>query len=369
LLVVIALVVAIHALLLFGLPKLAFKTHAGHQGAAFVTRLVAPPPAPEEPATPTAAVTVAQPQAERPQPAPRPKPRPAARAKSPPQEIAADQAGTPGEAEAPISLLPPPPLVTIGGGVLPAPIKPPLPAESATAALRFAAGAGDAPVRVAPAARITYRSVGQFGGQAIDLPTVLNWRQDGQSYEARWEIYTPLIGERTRTATGLLSPQGLVPVVAALKTPTVQDMRFDYAAQQVHFGIPDTSAPLRAGMQDRLSVLLQLGALLAGDAKRYPVGTLIELPAAHPYGAGTWRFAVEAEEQVTALQGQELPTLRLTHYPESDSDARIQVWLGRTIDYLPVRLRITESNGDTVEHTMQTAYTQQVPSATEPPAQ
>jgi hypothetical protein len=145
-------------------------------------------------------------------------------------------------------------------------------------------------------------------------------------------------------------------------------MSFDYTARQVHFGAPNTDAPLRAGEQDRLSVLLQLGALLAGDAKRYPVGSVIELPAAHPYGTGTWRFAVEAEEQVTALQGQALPTLRLTHYAESDSDARIQVWLGRTINYLPVRLRITESNGDTVEHTMQTAHTQEVPLASAPPA-
>jgi len=352
LLAVVALVVAVHALLLVGLPHWPLKAPARSQSAAFVTRLVAPPaPEPAEVPAPTAAPP--QPQAQRPSRAPRPKPPPAA----PQPEIKND-------ADAPTSLLAPPPLASFGGSREPTPIQPPLLASEAAAALQFAASAGDAPVRVAPAATISYQSSGQIGGQAFALNTTLDWRQDGQSYESSWALYTPLIGEHTRNATGLLSPQGLVPVQAALRTPAVQGMRFDYAARRVRLGDPDAdviTAPLRAGAQDQLSVLLQLGALLAGDARRYPVGTRIELPAVRPRGTGTWRFTVEAEERVNALQSSELPTLRLTHQPEDENDARIEVWLGRTINYLPVRLRITESNGDTVEHTMQTAHMQVVP--------
>jgi hypothetical protein len=353
LLAAVALAVALHVLLLTGLPRLAFKPRPSEPDAAFVTRLVAPPPPPppapepesEPPAPEPAAPAVEAPRPPRPKPAPRPKPPPAA----PKPSVA--------QTDVPASLLAPPPLASFGGGGSAAmPIAPPLPAEDAALALKFAAGAGDAPARVAPSAEITYRTVGQFGGQAIDLQTKLNWRQDGQSYEARWVLYAPLIGEYTRSAAGLLSPRGLTPVTAALRTSqTQQDMRFDYAAQQVHFGAPDTDAPLRPGMQDRLGALLQLGALLAGDPARYPVGASIELPAAHPCGPGVWRFSVEAEARVTALQGRELPTLRLLHQPEDERDARIEVWLGPTVNYLPVRLSITEANGDTVEHTMQTA--------------
>ncbi len=41
-------------------------------------------------------------------------------------------------------------------------------------------------------------------------------------------------------------------------------------------------------------------------------------------------------------------------------------WLGRTLDYLPVRLRITEAGGDTVEHDLVTAWARPTPVA--PPA-
>ena len=56
-------------------------------------------------------------------------------------------------------------------------------------------------------------------------------------------------------------------------------------------------------------------------------------------------------------------TTHLLHEPQDAGDARIEVWLGRQIDYLPARVRITEANGDTFEHTVQTAYIETVPTA------
>ena len=115
-------------------------------------------------------------------------------------------------------------------------------------------------------------------------------------------------------------------------------------------------------MQDRLGVLIQLGALFAGDTKRYPTGSVIELPAAHARGPGRWRFTVLGKETVPAL-GRALATTHLLHEPQDAGDARIEVWLGHQIDYLPARVRITEANGDTFEHTVQTAYIETVPTA------
>jgi hypothetical protein len=44
------------------------------------------------------------------------------------------------------------------------------------------------------------------------------------------------------------------------------------------------SVMLLAGAQDRLSVLMQLGALLAGDPPRYPPGSVIAARSAEPAG-------------------------------------------------------------------------------------
>ncbi|MFT4194508.1 DUF3108 domain-containing protein, partial [Ottowia sp.] len=294
----------------------------------------------------------------------RPRPQPAEAPR--PAEPASFRSQAAGGLEPEPSLLGPPPLGSFGGKSAPEPITPPLPTDEAGLALDAAAAAGDAPAQVAPAAEITYLTNASYGGQAVTMRTTLDWRQDGRLYQAKWVLYSPRFGDHTRTATGLLAPQGLVPAQAALSTSKPQEMRFDYPARQVHFSATGADEPLRPGMQDRLSVLLQLGALLAGDPARYPVGTRIELPAAHPHGAGTWRFEVQAEEPVAALANRELPTLRLLHEPENAQDARVEVWLGRTVNYLPVRVRVTEPNGDTVEHTMQDAYTQRVPQSAAP---
>ena len=377
-----ALVIALHALLLVGLPELGRIIRPGVLGTAFVTRMIAPPapaplarPAAAPPAAPVAAAPPPVAQADRaraptpPRPArPRPtEPPPPVVADNPSAQPSPDTPPTPRSAQAnsaataEASLLGPRPPGSFGGGSAEQPITPPLAGAEAAAALQSAAGASDVPATVPPAASVSYRTEVYIGGQAVTLTTTLNWRQDGHQYDARWTLYGPRFGDHSRSSTGLLAPQGLVPVDAALRTTEAQTVRFDYATQQLLFA--SGSAPLRAGTQDRLSVLLQLGAWLAGDAARYPVGSRIELPAAHAHGPGTWRFEVEAEERLVALKGQELPTLRLVHAPQDAADARLEVWLGRSLNYLPVRLRITEANGDTVEHTMQSAYTQQVPGA------
>ena len=378
------LVMALHALLLVGLPELGRQVRPGEQGTAFVTRLIAPPapapaamPAPPQ-AQPAPAVTAprpAPPPRVRPAAPPRPPPKPAAPApavaeplpapapspaptETAPSSASASSTAT-GAPPAEPSLLGPRPPGSFGGGLAAQAITPPLAGADAAAALQWAASAGDAPTALPPAAILNYRTQVSIGGQSATVTTSLNWRQDGQQYEARWPLYGPRFGDHSRRSRGLLAPQGLVPVDATLRTSDAQTVRFDHLAQQLVY--PDGPVPLRPGTQDRLSVLLQLAALLAGDAARYPVGSRIELPAAHAHGAGNWRFEVEAEERLVAPTGQELPTLRLVHTPLDGRDARIELWLARGVHYLPVRVRVTEANGDTVEHTMLSAFTQQVP--------
>ena len=125
----------------------------------------------------------------------------------------------------------------------------------------------------------------------------------------------------------------------------------------------DTSAQLKPGVQDRLGVLLQLGSLLGGDPARYPEGSVIELPAAHVRGPGQWRFTVLADEDISVLGGKNVPAVRLLHTPQDAQDARIEVWLGRSLDYLPVRLMITEPDGDRVDSRLSTAIALPTPSA------
>ncbi|MEZ5605702.1 MAG: DUF3108 domain-containing protein [Burkholderiaceae bacterium] len=368
------LVVAVHALLLLGLPRLRHATENSIDAGAFITRRIAPP-APAAPAAPAPAAAPEAAPAPRPEPVVTPaKPKPVARTHQPPAKPAATARNT-----APVTPQPPGPAGAtapsllnarptgqgdFGGGALPQPIAPPLTAEATGPALALAQTLGDdVAVRIPRAAELGFQAKGNIGGQAFAVPVNLQWRQDGRWYESRFGFYNPKAGARKRHVVGLITPQGLLPVRLQMQLPDVQDVRFDYDRAQVAFSASGTEAPLVAGMQDRLSVLFQLGALLGGDPERYPVGTAISLPAAFERGEGTWRFAVEADEDIPALRDKTVPTVHLIHVPFDDRSARIEVWLGRTLDYLPVRLRTTEPNGDTVEYTLVTAWAQPTPIA------
>lgn len=263
------------------------------------------------------------------------------------------------------SLLGPRPLGLTGDAERPAEnpaIEPPFTTEDGLAAVRLAAQQEGRQIHIPRAAELTYQTSGALGDHRVEQRSVLRWRQDGQYYDARWTLYNPKIHDRTQHVTGLLTPQGLIPMQAEVHTPQKFQIHFDYASETIRFDTADHEERITAGTQDRLSALFQLAALIAGEPERYPAGTTLEFPAAHAHGPGVWHFTVESEEELTALGNQIVPTIRLAHQAQNPDDAQIEVWLGRTLDYLPVRVRVTEANQDVLEHNLTTAYARPTPS-------
>jgi hypothetical protein len=93
---------------------------------------------------------------------------------------------------------------------------------------------------------------------------------------------------------------------------------------------------------------LQLGALIAGEPKKFPAGTSISIQTASAREAEPWVFTVEGAEPL-ALPGGTLDTLKLTRNPRKEFDQKVELWLAPGMDYVPVRLRLTQPNGDWVD--------------------
>nr|WP_255520227.1 DUF3108 domain-containing protein [Ramlibacter aurantiacus] len=214
------------------------------------------------------------------------------------------------------------------------------------AAPAAAAGTREPAARVAPPMRLRYEVRGRTRG--IDFPTgegVLNWRPDGRSYEALLELRVPLLPTRTQRSTGQLSARGLEPVRFSERRRTEEAVHFDRDRERIVFSNNRAAAALEAGAQDRLSVLMQLGALLARQQAPVPLGTSLAMQVAGLHEAETWHFEVQARDALQ-LPGGSLATLRLVRLPRMEFDYRLELWLAPELDYAPVRLRLTWAHGD-----------------------
>ena len=115
---------------------------------------------------------------------------------------------------------------------------------------------------------------------------------------------------------------------------------------KVVFSNNSPSVPLLPGAQDRLSVVMQLGAMLAGDAARYPEGSKIRIQTVGPKDAEVWVFNVEGEETGQVLAG-EFQARKLSRAPRRDFDYALDLWLAPEIGYLPVRIQQRRTNDAT----------------------
>lgn len=196
--------------------------------------------------------------------------------------------------------------------------------------------------------RLHYKVDLQVRGMALQAAGELLWRHDGNSYDAKLEVSAPFLRPRTQRSTGSITPEGLAPLRFSDKRGSEEAAHFERDKGKVSFSSNRPDAPLAAGAQDRLSVLLQLAAMIAGEPAKFPPGTAVTLQTAGTREAEPWLFTVEGEEQLQ-LPGGSVAALKLTRSPRKEFDTKVELWLAPGMDYVPVRLRLTQPNGDSVD--------------------
>ncbi|GKT24237.1 DUF3108 domain-containing protein [Acidovorax sp. SUPP3334] len=397
------IVLAVHAWVLQGLPLGGGQERGAPVRMAFHTRTLpptpTPAPAPETPAEATAApAPPAAPAKPRPRPAPprkpaapkapapQPSPEPPQAAEAPKAATEATAADTPpttpttvasanmpvpegADTEAPESTAAAAaPLATASSSVSSA-ASAPQPAPAAPLAVAASAPADPAqdssagvdirppgagsntasttppPARLPDPVRLEFEVNGQAKKFNYRASAELLWRHDGSRYEARQEIKAFLIGARSQTSTGQVTASGLQPERFGDKARSEQAAHFNFGQGRVTFSANTPQAAIGAGAQDRLSVFIQLGALLAAAPERYPDGTQITLTTVGARYADRWTFTVEGTEMLDLPRGA-TPALKLQRLPRKEYDQKAELWLAPSLGFLPARIRITQSNGD-----------------------
>ncbi len=369
-------ILAVLALGVLGVHAALLQTQPAHIGpqtapasprvAAFETRSIALPPTP-----PTPPETVAPPAAPAPRAAP-PRKKPvfkkkvttaqAARAQPAIESIAELAPGNRTDdapAAAPDTPASEPETPAASESAPPAtPVAPT--AVTATAPASAAAapppGASQTPVTAMalPASvQLDYQMTGSAKGLTYHANGELAWQNTGSAYNASMTVKALFIGSRTLSSTGQVSGQGLAPSRFTDKSRTEVAAHFEPDKGQISFSANTPTLPWTPGAQDRVSVFMQLGGMLAGNPAAFPVGSQITLRTVGPRDADMWTFLVENEAPLSLPFG-ELATLKLSRKPRHEYDQKLEVWYAPALGYLPVRNKITQANGDFVDQELKT---------------
>ena len=340
--------------------------------AALTTRRIEPaPPLPASP--PQAAATPPAPTV--PKPVARPTKKPALKQKVPvaqappapsaidsiappdPLPVSTEEVPRPPEADS----APPPAALPAADSAASVPVDSaaaaaPAPPVSAAAAPPVPAPATQTPVTamaLPASARLDYKMTGSSKGLTYPAQGELLWQQSGGSYNARMTVKALFIGSRTMASTGQISEQGLAPSRFSDKSRTEVAAHFEPDKGRISFSANTPPVPWTQGAQDRVSVFLQLGGMLAGNPAGFPPGSTISTLTVGPRDADYWTFVVEKEEVLDLPFGQ-TPTLKLSRQPRREFDQKVELWYAPALGYLPVGSRITQANGDFVDQQLST---------------
>ncbi|MDQ0045658.1 DUF3108 domain-containing protein [Variovorax boronicumulans] len=350
------LVVALVHLLVLGVAPMAVGPEPSPLANKFITRtIVIAPPAADKPAAPAAAAAPveakppppAKPRRPRaptpPKPQPKPFPEPDASTQPTPEtpdlttQAATDSGATSPESPASAPAAPEPaPTAAAGTG-------------SGTAAAGSEASgtiAGTQALRIPGSVTLDFEATGQTGASPQrGVFGELVWLQDGSRYDGRLTLKAVFFTLLNWHSTGKIGPSGLEPERYSESRKAEVASHFVRDQGRIIFSNNAPPVPLQPGAQDRMSVMMQLGGLLAASPERYPAGTRISVQTVGVRDGDVWVFVVGDEEKLQLPAG-EYTARKLTRTPRKEFDRKLELWLAPRYGYLPVRIKQTEASGD-----------------------
>ncbi|MEQ1684234.1 MAG: DUF3108 domain-containing protein [Burkholderiaceae bacterium] len=184
---------------------------------------------------------------------------------------------------------------------------------------------------------------GQLHGQGE-----LQWRPGPEGYELRLEGRIAGLAVLTQISRGGFDESGLAPLRFTdrrVRRPLAA-ANFQREAGKITFSGPQTEYPLHAGAQDRLSWMIQLGAIVAAEPGLGVAGAKVVLFVSGAHGdAGAWAFRCIGSEAVESRAGS-VATIRFKREPRGPYDTTVEVWLDPQRHHLPVRATLRAGPND-----------------------
>jgi hypothetical protein len=212
-----------------------------------------------------------------------------------------------------------------------------------------------------PSTRLSYHLNGWYLGEVTGSARV-QWLRSGDHYQVHLDVvigptFSPLVARRM-LSDGELTADGLRP--RRYDEETLVPLR-PVRRTTTHFGRDQVQLPngrsiaAVAGLQDPASQFVQLTWLFTLQPHLLSAGEAVELPIALPRRIEVIRYEVIGEDLVATPMG-ELPAWhvrpRRTGDRQSKLDLSAEAWFAPSLQYLPVRIRISEGSENYIELTV-----------------
>ncbi|WP_325417840.1 DUF3108 domain-containing protein [Aquabacterium sp.] len=206
-----------------------------------------------------------------------------------------------------------------------------------------------------PSTRLSYALSGYYRGPIEGGHAQVEWLRAGTRYQVRMESSLGPMFSRRVSSEGELTDRGLVP--SRFEGEQKQLFRApkrwtqDIGRERIAFadGVEIDSLP---GVQDEASQFVQLTWLFTTQPALLQVGRSIEVPMVINRRADRWIYDVKSEETLYLPFGQ-VPTFHVKPRREAKGgEMVVEIWFAPTLQYLPVRMLVRQSESTYMELTL-----------------
>ena len=205
-----------------------------------------------------------------------------------------------------------------------------------------------------PSLLLHYQLTGMDKGFTYHAGGELRWQHNDSAYELTLSVKAFLLGSRQWRSVGQIEASGLVPRRFSDSWRNERAAHFDREQQRIVFSSNSKPAPWQPGVQDQVSLYVQLAAAMAGEPERFVPGTRLQVQTVTVRDALPWSLVLEGAELMT-LEGQPHKTMKWVGQPRHQFDTRVEFWQAQTQAWLPVRIRITQTSGSYIDLALRSA--------------
>ncbi len=199
-----------------------------------------------------------------------------------------------------------------------------------------------------PSVLLSYNLTGQNKGINYFATGELQWQHNENAYVLGLSVRAFLLGSRQWKSQGAITPLGLAPQRFSDIGRNERATHFDRVNNKVVFSNNAPTVPLEPGAQDQISLYVQLAAAMAATTPGFRPGTRLQIQTATTRDASPWMLTLDKFETLV-LEGHELETTKWVCQPKNRFDATVSFWVSPKHAWMPVRIRITQVNGNFID--------------------